>query len=130
EGVQKEVAQEVDQLLRVIFADLRKSGRLDLEAVEVATRTAMHQAGAVVLKELLEKSRQEVAREVAWSCGHQARFHEMRPKQILTVLGRLYMNRAYYLCPHCHEGQSPLNAELDVRGTECSPGVRRMMALV
>jgi uncharacterized protein UPF0236 len=124
------VAQEIDQLLRVIFADLRKSGRLDLEAIEMATRTAMHRTGAVVLKELLEKPRGEVAREVACSCGHQARFHEMRPKQILTVLGRIYIQRAYYLCPHCDAGKSPLDSELDVQGTECSPGVRRMMALV
>jgi hypothetical protein len=90
----------------------------------------MHRAGAVVLKEFLEKPRQEVAKEVACSCGHQARFREMRPKQILTVLGRIYIQRAYYLCPNCHEGQSPLDAELDVQSTECSPGVRRMMALV
>jgi hypothetical protein len=130
EGIHKEVAQEIDQLLRIILADLRKSERLDLEAVEMATRTAMHQVGAAVLKELLEKPRQEVAREVACPCGHQARFHEMRPKQILTVLGRIYIQRAYYLCTHCHEGQSPLDSELDVQATECSPGVRRMMALV
>jgi hypothetical protein len=130
EAIGKEVAQEIDQLLRVIFADLRKSGRLDLEAVEMATRTAMHRAGAAVLTELLEKPRHEAAREVACPCGFQARFHEMRPKQILTVLGRIYIQRAYYVCAHCHEGQSPLDCELDVQGTECSPGVRRMMALV
>ena len=117
-------------MLRVILADLRKSGRLDLEAVEMATRTAMHRAGAVVVKELLLKTQREVAREVACPCGQQARFHEMRPKQILTVLGRIYIQRAYYVCAHCHVGQSPLDCELDVQGTECSPGVRRMMALV
>jgi hypothetical protein len=129
-AVQKEVAQEIDQLLRVIFTDLRKSGRLDLEAVERATRAAMHRAGATVLKELLQKSRSEVARDVACHCGQQAHFHEMRPKQMLTVLGRIYIQRAYYVCGHCHDGQSPLDGELDVEGTECSPGVRRMMALV
>jgi hypothetical protein len=101
-----------------------------LEAVETATRAAMHRAGATVLKELLDKSGSEVAREVACPCGQQARFHEMRPKQILTVLGRIYIQRAYYLCPYCRDGQSPLDSELDVQGTECSPGVRRMMALV
>jgi hypothetical protein len=130
QSIQQEVAQEIDQLLRIILVDLRKSGRLDLEAVEMATRTAMHQAGAVVLKALLEKCQQEVAKDVACRCGHRARFHEMRPKQILTVLGRIYIQRAYYLCGHCHQGQSPLDAELDVQRTECSPGVRRMMALV
>jgi hypothetical protein len=117
-------------LLGVIFADLRKSGRLDLEAVEMATRATMHQAGATVLRELLQKSRHEADGEVPCHCGERARFHEMRPKQILTVLGRIYIQRAYYVCPHCHDGQSPLDSELDVRGTECSPGVRRMMALV
>jgi hypothetical protein len=54
----------------------------------------------------------------------------MRPKQLLTVLGRLEIERAYYMCPHCHQGQSPRDGELDVEGTQCSPGVRRMMALV
>ena len=90
----------------------------------------MHRAGTAVLKGLLQKSRCEVAREVACPCGHHAHFHEMRPKQILTVLGRIYMQRAYYVCGSCHHGHSPLDRELDVEGTECSPGVRRMMALV
>ena len=130
EAIQKEVAHEIDQLLSVIFADLRKSDRLDLEAVEMATRMAMHRAGGAVLKELLQKPRSEVDTEVACHCGQQARFIEMRPKQILTVLGRIYIQRAYYVCDHCHDGQSPLDLELDVQGTECSPGVRRMMALV
>ena len=96
----------------------------------MATRTAMHRVGATVLKGLLQKPRNEAAREVACPCGQQAGFHEMRPKQILTVLGRIFIQRAYYVCAHCHDGQSPLDCELDVQGTECSPGVRRMMALV
>jgi len=67
---------------------------------------------------------------VPCDCGQQARFHEMRHKQLLTVLGPITIERPYYLCPHCHRGQSPRDEELDVRGTEYSPGVRRMMAVV
>ena len=63
-------------------------------------------------------------------CGQQARFHQMRPKQLLTALGAITIQRPYYLCPHCHQGQSPRDAELDVEGTAYSPGVRRMMAVV
>ncbi len=59
-----------------------------------------------------------------------ARFHEMRSKQLTTVVGPVTIHRPYYLCAHCHQGQSPRDAELDVLATECSPGVRRMMALV
>ncbi|MHB8301704.1 MAG: hypothetical protein ACYDC6_02525 [Acidobacteriaceae bacterium] len=40
------------------------------------------------------------------------------------------MQRPYYLCPHCHQGQFPADAELDGEKTELSPGVRRMLALV
>lgn len=67
---------------------------------------------------------------VPCGCGQQARFHEMRPKQVLTVLGPISIERPYYLCPHCHRGQSPRDGELDIKGTEYSPGVRRMMAVV
>jgi len=95
----------------------------------MATRAAMHRAGAAVLEGLLDMP-MEVVREVACDCGQQASFHEMRPKQILTALGRVYLQRPYYVCGHCHHGQSPLDRELDVAGTACSPAVRRMMALV
>jgi hypothetical protein len=40
------------------------------------------------------------------------------------------VERPYYLCPHCHEGQFPADAGLDIENTEFSPGVRRMHALV
>jgi hypothetical protein len=108
---------------------LRKTGHLDLEAVEMATRAAMHRAGAGAIEQLLQLP-EPAEREVACSCGHLARFHEMRPKQLVTALGRIQMLRPYYVCPDCHQGQSPADDELDVEGTQYSPGVRRMMALV
>ena len=94
----------------------------------MALRAAMHRAGAAALTELL-RTTAPVEMAVSCRCGHPARYHQMRPKQLLTVLGRLEIERAYYVCPHCHQGQSPRDRELDVEGTQCSPGVRRMMAL-
>ncbi len=95
----------------------------------MAVRAAMHRAGAAALAELL-RGTAPVETAVSCQCGHSARYHQMRPKQLLTVMGRLEIERAYYVCPHCHQGQSPRDRELDVERTECSPGVRRMMALV
>jgi hypothetical protein len=46
------------------------------------------------------------------------------------MLGPVEFQRGYFVCPHCHRGQSPRDRELDVEGAECSPGVRRMMAAV
>jgi hypothetical protein len=89
----------------------------------------MHHAGAMAVQRLLCMAEPH-HHSVACSCGQQARYHETRRKQLKTVLGPVAFDRAYYLCPNCHQGQSPRDQELDVVGTECSPGVRRMMAAV
>jgi hypothetical protein len=115
--------------LEVIFTGLHKSGQYDLEAIEMATRAASHRVGAKVLERLLSApARFELT--LPCSCGHQARFHQMRAKRVLTVLGPITMERPYYVCSCCHTGHSPLDRELDVKGVACSPGVRRMMAVV
>jgi len=54
----------------------------------------------------------------------------LRPKTLLTVVGKVEASRPYYLCPHCHSGQFPADIELDVENTTASPGVRRMLAMV
>jgi len=123
------VAQEVESLLAVIFAGQRRSGKLDLEAVEMATRAALHRAGAAVLEELLA-AEEECSRPVRCRCGQAAHYRGRHGKRLLTVLGRVETERAYYVCPACHQGQSPRDQQLDVEGTEYSPGVRRMMAVV
>jgi hypothetical protein len=112
-----------------VFAAQRKSAGLDLEAVEMATRAKMHQAGAVVLTGLLTQRIDPPAR-VGCHCGAEARYHDRRAKQLLTALGPVEFDRAYYVCPHCRRGQSPRDRELDVEGTQYSPAVRRMMAVV
>ena len=113
----------------MVFADARRSGRLDLEAVEMATRSAMHRAGSTALQHLLAMPA-DAPREVPCACGDRARYHETRGKHLVTALGRVMIERPYYLCPRCHQGQIPRDGELDVVGTQYSPAVRRMMALV
>lgn len=54
----------------------------------------------------------------------------MRSRNLLTAVGPVRFERPYYCCDSCHHGQSPRDRELDVVGTDYSPGVRRMMAVV
>lgn len=95
----------------------------------MATRSSTQQVGAAVLEKLL-RAPVDFAREVPCSRGHRARFHELRLKHLITVVGPIAFRRPYYLCPRCPQGRSPRDAELDVAGTGYSPGVRRMMAMV
>ena len=97
----------------------------------MAVRSAMHQAGAAALSELLQFPIPAAdQRTIPCSCGQQAHYRELRGKPILTAVGQVEISRAYYLCPHCHHGQFPTDHELDIENTEFSPGVRRMQAVV
>ena len=121
----------MNQLLGRIFAQRRNSGGTDLEAVESALRAALHQAGAGALSELLQFEVPALnQRQLPCACGHQAQYQELRSRPVLTVVGWARMNRPWYLCGYCHEGQFPADEALDVKGTDFSPGVRRMQAVV
>ena len=115
----------------MIFRERRKTGRLDLEAVEMAMRSALHHAGAAALSELLQFSPPPAGRRsIPCGCGRQAVYLELRTKAVLTAVGQATVSRPYYLCPYCHHGQFPADVELDIEHTEFSPGVRRMQALL
>ncbi|MGD0220970.1 MAG: hypothetical protein ABSF71_01425 [Terriglobia bacterium] len=131
QAVHQEVTREVDQLWRVIFNDRRQSGRLDLGATEMVVRSAMHRAGAASLTRWLRFAPPAAdQRTLSCPCGHLAPYRELRSKPLLTVVGTVEVLRPYCLCPHCHAGQFPADAELDIANTEFSPGVRRMQAVV
>jgi hypothetical protein len=117
--------------LRVIFQERRKTGHLDLEAIEMAVRSSMHQAGATALTELLQFETPDAdQRTIPCSCGQQAHYRELRSKPVVTAVGKVEVSRPYYLCSSCHRGQFPADVELDIEQTEFSPGVRRMLAMV
>jgi hypothetical protein len=88
--------------LRVIFNGRRRTGRLDLEAIEMALRSAMHQAGAAALTELPQFPAPAAdQRTLPCSCGRQAHYRELRAKPVLTAVGKVELSRPYYMCSHC-----------------------------
>ncbi|HEY2383455.1 MAG TPA: ISKra4 family transposase [Terriglobia bacterium] len=94
-------------------------------------RAAMHRAGAAALSQLLRcDPPDQDKRGILCQCGQKARYREMRSRRILTVVGQVEFLRPWYLCPQCHHGQFPADAGFDIDGTDLSPGVRRMLALV
>jgi hypothetical protein len=82
---QQEVASEVEQLLRTIFTGVRKTGHVDLEAVEML-RSTMRQAGTSALAELLRFSAPDQC-AIPCPCGQQAHYRESRSKTVLTAVG-------------------------------------------
>jgi hypothetical protein len=63
-------------------------------------------------------------------CRASMESHGRRPKEIVTLLGKVTVDRRYYICTRdgCDGSGSPKDILLDVEHTSFSPGVRRLMA--
>jgi hypothetical protein len=84
----------------VVFREQRQSGRLDLEAVEMAMRSALHRAGAAALTELLRFPAPPAdQRTLPCGCGRPAHYRGLRAKPVLTAVGPVEVTRPYYLDP-------------------------------
>ncbi|HLJ12983.1 MAG TPA: hypothetical protein VKV15_00685 [Bryobacteraceae bacterium] len=103
-AIRQEVTREVEQLLRVIFTGHRKTGRLDLEAIEMAVSSAMHQAGASALTEVLQfPALAADQRSVACPCGQRAHYRE-RFTGMSRLDGRLPFSSLRLFLHHRHSG--------------------------
>lgn len=128
-AIQDAVQVEIGSLLRVIVNARRKLGSFDLEALEEATRAALHRTGARLLEALLEETERE-GQPPLCSCGRPLRCAGPRPKRLVSLLGSVRLSRLYYHCRHCWRGTVPFDRALDIEGTQYSPGVRRLLAVV
>ena len=97
----------------------------DLEAHELAIRTAMMRLGGSLLGRLLAADTGHRGPHIDCGAGHSAEFVGYRAKTIQTVLGPVALRRAYYHCAACGCGVVPRDDELGIAGASLSPGLRK-----
>jgi hypothetical protein len=90
----------------------------------------MHELGGAILEKLLDADSGHRGPRVPCGKGHAAEFTDYRSKEVVTVLSKIRVNRAYYHCAICKAGTLPKDSDLDIVSTSFSPGVRRLMARV
>lgn len=106
-------------------------GSFDLESFEMSIRSGMHAIGVNMLETLLNAdSGGYRGATIPCQQGHTAQFVDHREKTLLTVLGKVTVNRAYYHDKECHYGFCPKDDSLDIVATSYSPGVRRLISKV
>ncbi len=121
--------KEVDRIVVFAFRDRERLGHVDFESLEVSLRSSLHSVGTVLLEKLLNADGGDYrGRTQPCERGHRFEFKEYRDKKVLTILGPVTLNRAYYYDEKCKEGWCPKDTVLDMEGTSLSPGVRRIMA--
>lgn len=96
----------------------------------MSIRSSMHVIGATMLEKLLNADGGYRGATIPCEQGHAAQFVDYREKKLLTVLGEVTVNRAYYHDKECHSGFCPKDDALDIVATSYSPGVRRLIGKV
>jgi Zn finger protein HypA/HybF involved in hydrogenase expression len=116
-----------------MVVELVKS-RLDtgvtLTAIEQTTRTVLQEIGRQTVEMTLKTMNNPYPEPtIACGCGAEAAYVRQRPACLHTIFGKLRTKRAYYLCPACHQGSYPLDAELGLRPNALSAELTRLAAM-
>jgi hypothetical protein len=62
-------------------------------------------------------------------CGERARYGGRRAKTVLSAVGEMTIDRAYYYCEHCGSGFCPRDEQLNIGRGALSTAVVRMLGL-
>jgi hypothetical protein len=89
----------------------------------------MQRVGGIILQELVNA---DAYQGKTFPCpeGHAFTFMGYRTKRMVTLLGEITMQRAYYYDAACHAGTCPQDKTFDIAHTSFSPGMRRIMGRV
>jgi hypothetical protein len=129
-GLQDEIAEALAAELAALIGPPAVDGA-DLEATETRLREGLLAIAARALAHALDADHSD-GREthLPCACGASARSAGRRRRTLVTVLGRIAIERAYYHCAACGEGFCPRDRALGIEGSHLSPGVLRMVGAV
>jgi hypothetical protein len=103
----------------------------NLSEMEQAVQGLNQAVGNEVMRQWLEGQDEKYpADERECECGGQAAYVRRRRGMVITLQGRVYYRRAYYLCPGCGQGHYPVDEQLDIRPGEMSEQVVKQAGLL
>jgi hypothetical protein len=101
-----------------------------LSAMERQTREAVMTMGRFLLGAWLQGLDEAYPEsEINCRCGGKAHYQCRREGELLTVLGTVHYERAYYLCAACHHGSYPLDEQLGLRPGEISAELESLLGM-
>lgn len=101
---------------------------MHFETLELNVRSLALGIAARVLEAALNGDMRDYRGPAAsCTCGEVARYAGRRAKTIITVLGPLELQRAYYHCSECGHGFFPRDQALHIGGGSLSDGMQRMV---
>lgn len=129
--VQNQLMAKVREIIAALLQRQTESAEVwTLKEKEGAVLRAVTEVGNELLSGLLELHETPyVPDAVPCRCGGQATYQRRREGSVQTIVGKVGVKRAYYLCPKCHQGCYPLDEELEFCAGGLSAGLEESAAL-
>jgi len=125
----KEAKDLLKQLVRSWCQDHLRVASVD-EAEQEAVKL-MREVGEVIVGEAVRQADGKASYEgssVACECGHRSQFKGYRRRWLTTLAGAAQVERAYYYCRHCHQGQSPWDRRQGLSQRQWTAGVKSLVS--
>ena len=122
------ITKIAEMMVELVKSQLDKD--ITLTGIEQTTRDVLQEVGRQTVEQVLETMNHSYPEPaVTCGCGDEAAYIRHRPARLHTIFGKLQVKRAYYLCPTCHQGMYPLDAELGLRPNALSAELARLAAM-
>lgn len=142
EGLKRALLQEAEAGILKLLQQLHKLPEGDLKGLEQQVMETIFAIGRGWMQSVLSEAVPEepAPAERVGSCGHQQQLVGYRPKQVLTLLGKITFKRAYYQCvveeeraevsgqQGCTHGEAPADRLWGVQGRRTSAGVQQAVS--
>lgn len=122
--------EEAAKLLAEEIAE-KLAGKQDLNEMERMMRELVKEAANLGMQQAIEQGEERYgAKEVVCVCGQKAQFVSKRSAVLWTVFGKVNYKRRYYLCPACHQGQSPLDQKYGIVPGQTTPTLASLLGVL
>jgi hypothetical protein len=129
-GLQARLATEIHREIEALVG-VGSIEALGFEAFETAAQKQVLTLAAYAVAQSLNRDHSDYrGPSLRCGCGQPARYAGRRNRRLLTVLGDMTVQRAYYYCGACRAGFAPRDQALGLGRTSLSPAVTRMVGLV
>ena len=141
EGLEKVLLQEAETEVRTLLQSLQSLSEGDLKGLEQQILASVFRIGRRWMEQVLTAPGIEAKEpaERTGKCGHVQQLVGYRPRQVLTLLGKISFKRAYYQCclpteeqkaeaenqSCCTHGEAPADARWGLHGQRTTAGVQQ-----
>src|SRR5947199_1572455 len=144
QGMEKVLLQEAEAEVRTLLQSLQSLKEGDLKGLEQQIMVSVFRIGRRWMEQVLSASGTQAKEptERTGKCGHVQHLVGYRPRQVLSLLGKITFKRAYYQCclpadeqqaetesqPPCTHGEAPADARWGLHGQRTTAGVQQAVS--